>query len=59
MKIWKTNVIEFRISDNYLKPTKLPLILVALPEYHNLFRKISRNSFLLDEGIKTNYDMIS
>lgn len=52
-------MIEFRISDNYLKPTKLPLILVALPEYHNLFRKISRNSFLLDEGIKTNYDMIS
>lgn len=47
------------VAENYSKPTKLPLILVALPEYHNLFRKISRTSFLLDEGIKTNYDILT
>jgi len=27
------------VLDNYSKPTKLPLILVSLKEYHNIFKK--------------------
>jgi len=32
------------------------LILAALPEHYGLFREISHNPFLLDEGVKTNPD---
>jgi hypothetical protein len=47
------------VWDNFSKESKLPLILVALPEYHSIFRKISDNPYLLDEGIKTNYDILT
>ena len=30
-----------------------------MPEYHSIFRKISDNPYLLDEGIKTNYDILT
>lgn len=51
--------VDRTVLENYSRPTKLPLVLVALPEYHTLFRKISHNPFLLEEGIKTNYDILS
>lgn len=51
--------VDKTVWNNYSKEEKLPLILVALPEYHSLFRKISNNSYLLDEGIKTNYDILT
>lgn len=41
------------ILENYSKPTGLPLMLVALPEYHSLFKNISHNPYLMEEGIKT------
>ncbi len=47
------------VLENYSKPTKLPLILMALPEHHTHFRNISHNPFLLEEGIKTNYDYLT
>ena len=47
------------VLENYSKPTQLPLVLVALPEYHTLFRKISHNPYLLEEGVKTNYDILT
>lgn len=51
--------VDKAVLENYSKPTNLPLILIALPEYHNLFRKISQNPFLLEEGIKANYDILT
>ncbi|MGI6730337.1 MAG: hypothetical protein ACOX5F_00355 [Anaerovoracaceae bacterium] len=51
--------VDNAVLENYSKPTNFPLILIALPEYHSLFRKISRNPFLLEEGIKTNYDILT
>ena len=33
-----------------------PLILISLKEHHNLFKKISHNSYLIEEGIKGSYD---
>lgn len=51
--------VDRAVLENYSRPTKLPLVLVALPEYHTLFRKISHNPFLLEEGIKTNYDILT
>lgn len=47
------------VLENYSKKKQLPLILVALPEYHSLFTKISNNPHLLDEGIKLNYDILT
>src|SRR5690606_11730416 len=32
----------------------LPLILAALPEHHHLFRRVSRNQRLLENGVKAN-----
>ncbi|NLY44808.1 MAG: hypothetical protein GX053_02290 [Tissierella sp.] len=52
-------VVDRVVLDNYSKPTKLPLILIALSEYHTLFREISHNPYLLEEGIKTNYDALT
>jgi hypothetical protein len=49
----------FRIVDravwlHHSHPSQLPLILVALPEHHAVFRKISRNPFLASESIAAN-----
>ena len=40
------------VLDNFSRPSGLPLMLVALPEYHGLFHKLSRNPFLMKEGLK-------
>lgn len=47
-------VVDRAITEAHSKPSALPLILVALPEYHAPFREISHNPCLLDEGIHTN-----
>src|SRR5680860_917994 len=44
------------VLENYSKPSKLPLILVSLEEHHNIFKKISHNSYLMEEGIKGSYE---
>ena len=36
--------------------SKSPLILVSLAEYHTIFKKISRNPYLMEEGVKDSYD---
>jgi hypothetical protein len=46
------------VLENYSKQSKLPLILVALLEYHSLFSKISDNPYLLDDGINISYDSL-
>lgn len=40
------------VYDTYSKPTQRPLILWALPEHQSIFRKISKNKHLLEDGIK-------
>lgn len=50
--------VDHFVLENYSKPSKLPLILVALLEYHSLFRKISNNSYLIDNGINISYDAL-
>lgn len=47
------------VLDNYSRPTGLPLILVALTEYHTLFHNISRNPLLMKEGIRVAYDSLT
>lgn len=43
------------VLENYSKLSKAPLILASLSEYHTIFKKISRNPYLMEEGIKDSY----
>lgn len=47
------------VLDHYSKPLELPLVLVALPEYHSLFKNLSHNPYLLEEGVGVNYDILT
>ncbi len=44
------------VYDNYSNQSKLPLILVALGEYHSDFRNKSVNPYLHEEGIAKSYE---
>jgi len=45
--------VDRAILEHYSQPSGLRLLLAALPEHLNLFRRISRNPFLMKEGIDT------
>lgn len=47
------------INEHYSKPTGLPLVLAALPEHHNLFQKVNKNSLLLSKGVAINPASVS
>lgn len=44
--------VDRAIMAKYSIPTRLPLILAALPEHHHIFRQVSRNGRLMEAGIK-------
>ena len=44
-------VIDREVLARFSRPSELPLILVALPEYHAEFRRVSRNPFLQPDGV--------
>ncbi len=43
--------VDHFINDTYSKATNRPLVLWALPEHQGEFRKLSKNKYLLKEGI--------
>jgi len=43
--------VDRGVLENHSKPTGLPLMLVALKEYHTPFRNLSRNPHLLSMGV--------
>ncbi len=47
------------VLENYSKPSELPLILVALDEYHSVFKEISHNTLLMENGVKSSFDTLS
>jgi len=47
-------VVANYVNEKYSKPTGWPLLLAALPEYHNLFQKVSKNPLLLSRGVAIN-----
>lgn len=47
------------VWENYSRPSGLPLMLVALPEYHSIFQNISRNPYLMKDGIKVAFNAVS
>ena len=52
-------VVTNAIYEHYSKPSGWPLLLAALPEHHNLFQKVSKNPFLLPDGITINPSSVS
>jgi len=54
----------FRVGDrailkHHSRPSGLPLVLGALAEYHTAFRRVSKNPFLVADGIRKNPDSLS
>lgn len=50
--------IDRSILEQYSRPSGLPLMLAALPEYHEPFHAVSHNPFLMADGIKKNPDSL-
>jgi hypothetical protein len=51
--------IDREVLDRFSRPSGLPLILAALPEYHTEFRRVSRNPFLQAAGVEKHPDSLS
>ena len=50
--------VDQAILEHHSRPSSLPLLLAALPEHHGIFHQISKNPFLMSEGIKVHPDAI-
>ena len=50
--------VDLAVLEHHSRPSGLPLILAALPEHHDLFRRISHNPFLIAEGLTINPDAL-
>ena len=51
--------VDRAVLERHSRPSGLPLLLAALPEHHGHFRRLSRNPFLLAEGIDVHPDTLS
>ena len=51
--------VDRSILQHYSRPSGLPLMLAALPEYHGVFQRLSHNPFLMNEGLKIHPDALS
>ena len=50
--------VDQAVLQHHSRPSGLPLLLAALPEHHGIFHQISKNPFLLGEGIKIHPDAL-
>lgn len=50
--------VDQAILEHHSRPSDLPLLLAALPEHHGIFHQVSKNPFLLAEGIKIHPDAL-
>lgn len=46
------------VLEHHSRPSGLPLILAGLPEHHHVFRQVSHNPFLMEEGLTINPDVL-
>lgn len=53
------NYVDKYVADNYIKTSKTPLVLISLKEHQALFRNISKNQYLLEEGIERSYESLN
>ena len=50
--------VDRGVLEHHSRPSGLPLILAALPEHQSVFRRVSHNPFLLDEGVAIHPDAL-
>ena len=50
--------VDRAVLEQHSRPSGLPLLLAALPEYHNLFRQVSHNPFLMAVGLDIHPDTL-
>lgn len=46
--------VDRQVNEHYSKKSQQPLILAAVKEHHHLFHKVSRNPYLMEEGLPVN-----
>ncbi|NLJ41653.1 MAG: hypothetical protein GX352_08610 [Clostridiales bacterium] len=51
--------VDKLVLDKFSNVDQIPLILVALEEHHGLFRSLSNNQYLIDKGIRRNYETLT
>jgi hypothetical protein len=51
--------VDRAVLEHHSQPSRLPLILAALPEHHHVFHEVSRNPFLVPESIAIHPDALS
>lgn len=51
--------VDRAILEHYSRPTRLPLILAALPENQSFFRRITRNPFLIPDEVTVHPDALT
>lgn len=51
--------VDQAILEHHSRPTRLPLLLAALPEHHHLFRTVSTNPNLIDAAIDVDPTVLS
>jgi hypothetical protein len=51
--------VDRAVTEHHSKPSGLPLILAALPEYHATFKGLSHNALLVDPAIAINPEALS
>lgn len=52
-------LVDREILERFSRPSGLPLVLAALPEHQAEFRRVSKNPFLLAEGVEKHPDSLS
>jgi hypothetical protein len=50
--------VDRALLEHHSRPSRLPLLLAALPQHHGVFRALSRNPFLLADGIDVHPDAL-
>lgn len=50
--------IDKLVLENFSNPTQAPLVLAALDENQGMFRKITSNNHILDDGIKVDFETL-
>lgn len=51
--------VDRAVIEQYSQPSGVPVILAALPEHHAMFRAVSSNPKLLNDGVMANADSLS
>jgi hypothetical protein len=51
--------VDRAVTEEYSKPTKLPLILATLPEHRGEFEKVTHNTFLMKAGPDVHPDALT